>query len=160
MSLCPGKIDPWAMTGPVHRNLDDDLAVIKYWGAALVITLLEDFELGLLGVNNLGQAVAASGMEWRQWPVLDGSALRLRKNQEADQWTGQVQEFAARLDNGEKIFIHCRGGLGRTGTLAARILIEKGIGAQRAIEIIRTARAGAIETREQEQYLLQKAWII
>lgn len=158
MSLCPGKIDPWAMTGPVARDLFEDLTIIKNWGASLIISLLEDFELETLKVKNLGDAAVNFGMEWRHWPTIDGSPLSVRKNQKPSQWDTQIQEFIHRLDKGEKIFIHCRGGLGRTGTLAARILIEKGIEPDEAIDIVRRARPGAIETNEQEQYLLQKEW--
>ena len=158
LSLCPGKLDPYAMTGPTSRNLQEDIAVIKNWGASLVVSLLEDFELELLGVRDLGKAVAEAGMEWRHWPVVDGSPLLLRKNNKINQWNEQIREFGARMDKGEKIFIHCRGGLGRTGTLAARILVEKGVTAPEAMNMIRLARPGAIETREQEKYLLERAW--
>ena len=158
LSLCPGKIDPGAMTGPTRRDLGADLAVVKNWGATLAVSLLEDFELELLGVKDLGKAITESGMEWRHWPVIDGSALVLRENHKNNQWDEQIREFAARLDNGEKIFIHCRGGLGRTGTLAARILIEMGESPQDAINLVRQARPGAIETPEQEKYLLDREW--
>jgi ADP-ribosyl-[dinitrogen reductase] hydrolase len=41
MTLCPGKKDAdrrW------NRNLDEDLKVIREWGAATVLTLIEDHE--------------------------------------------------------------------------------------------------------------------
>lgn len=59
---------------------------------------------------------------------------------------------------GKRIFIHCRGGLGRTGTLAGRLLIENGLEPEAAINEVREARKGAIETALQEYYLLYKAW--
>ena len=158
MSLCPGKADPWARTGPARRDLREDLAAIKNWGAALIVTLMEDFELETLGVKDLGKAAMALGMEWRQWPVMDATPLRLREDDAPGQWDDQIREFAARLDQGEKIFVHCRGGLGRTGTLAARILIEKGLAPAEAVALVRQARHGAIETPEQERYILKRQW--
>jgi ADP-ribosyl-[dinitrogen reductase] hydrolase len=52
------------------------------------------------------------------------------------------------------IVIHCKGGLGRTGTIAARLLIEFGADATNAIQSVRKARPGAIENNLQEYYVL------
>jgi hypothetical protein len=46
------------------------------------------------------------------------------------------------------------GGLGRAGTVAACLLIESGVAPSEAIRKVRTARSGAIETREQERYIM------
>lgn len=158
LSICPGKIDPHAWSGPCSRNLAEDIQTIRDWGTSTVVTLMEDAELALLHVANLGDAVKKVGMEWRHWPVLDQSALRIRNQQEKDPWASQCLELLAKLHGGEKIFVHCRGGLGRTGTLAARLLIENGLPPEAAILEVREARKGAIETREQEEYLLKLLW--
>ena len=55
------------------------------------------------------------------------------------------------------MLVHCRGGLGRAGTIAARLLIELGIEPATAIERVRAVRPGAIETRAQEEYVLNIA---
>ena len=62
-------------------------------------------------------------------------------------------ELRRRLVAGERLVIHCYAGLGRTGLLAARLLIEFGEPPQRAIGLVRRARSGAIQTYEQEAYL-------
>ena len=49
--------------------------------------------------------------------------------------------------------MHCMGGLGRTGTIAARLLVEFGVDPEKAIREIRMARQGSIETRDQEEYV-------
>jgi protein-tyrosine phosphatase len=59
----------------------------------------------------------------------------------------------AELSSGGLIVVHCRGGLGRTGTVAARLLMERGVMVEGAIRRVRAARLGAIETTEQEDYL-------
>ena len=58
------------------------------------------------------------------------------------------------LREGRNILVHCRGGLGRAGTIAARLLIEIGIDPKIAISEVRAVRPGAIETVEQEKYVL------
>jgi len=46
------------------------------------------------------------------------------------------------------------GGKGRSGTIAAILLIEFGEDNKKAIEIVREKRKGAIETEEQEKFIL------
>ena len=58
-----------------------------------------------------------------------------------------------RLRRGERVLVHCRGGLGRAGSVAARLLVEFGAAPNEAIRQVRVARPGAIETREQEQWV-------
>jgi ADP-ribosyl-[dinitrogen reductase] hydrolase len=52
------------------------------------------------------------------------------------------------------LVIHCKGGLGRTGVVAARLLIELGETPNAALARVRAARPGAVETPEQEDYVL------
>ena len=50
--------------------------------------------------------------------------------------------------------VHCRGGLGRTGTVAACVLVALGDhSADKAIDAIRQARKGTIQTDEQEEFV-------
>ena len=46
------------------------------------------------------------------------------------------------------------GGKGRSGTLAAILLVEFGEQNKEAIDIVREKRKGAIETKEQEDFIL------
>jgi protein-tyrosine phosphatase len=49
-----------------------------------------------------------------------------------------------------KVLIHCQGGYGRTGTMAAAYWMDKGLSAQEAIRKVRRLRPGAFEIAEQE----------
>ena len=69
-------------------------------------------------------------------------------------WDVAGKELRTLLCNARDVLVHCRGGLGRAGTIAARLLIELGVEPQTAIMQVRGARLGAIETREQERYVL------
>lgn len=51
------------------------------------------------------------------------------------------------------MLVHCRGGLGRAGTVAAALLIELGETPREALRKVRAARPGAVETRGQERYI-------
>jgi ADP-ribosyl-[dinitrogen reductase] hydrolase len=154
ITFCPGKYDPNAMTGVWARNLAIDLAAIKQWGAVALVTLVEDWELKTLRVESLGSAARELGLEWFHLPIVDGQVPDAKFE---TQWDVASQGLLKLLSTGQSIAVHCKGGLGRAGTIAARLLVEMGITPCEAISRVRNARQGAIETIAQEQYVLSFA---
>jgi Cyclin-dependent kinase inhibitor 3 (CDKN3) len=70
-------------------------------------------------------------------------------------WETVGTQLREELLRGGKILIHCKGGLGRSGMIAARLLVELGAATpEAAIRRVRVSRPGAIETREQERHVL------
>lgn len=151
ITFCPGKVDPHAMTGAWDRDLAVDLDKVRDWGAQAVVTLVEREELRLLRVENLGDEVMRRGMRWLHLPIVDMSIPGARFEAE---WTIAGHELHAMLRRRSDILVHCRGGLGRAGTTAARLLVELGMAPGEAIAAVRAVRPGAIETAQQEQYVL------
>ena len=150
LTFCPGKKAPGLSGAIWDRDLDSDLVEIKAWGVNQVITLVEQDELDLLPVPDLGERVSAHGMEWLHLPIVDGEAPREKV---LEIWDSHSPTLHRLVEGGERIVFHCRGGLGRAGTMAALFLIEGGESVQEAISRVRQARPGAIETRVQERYL-------
>ena len=150
LTLCPGKVVRYGLTGSWNRDLAIDLEAIRNWGAKRFICLIERAEFGLLGVQNLPQEVERAGMLWHHLPIRDTMTPNLPFE---SQWASVKKEIKGALGNGERVLIHCRGGLGRTGTLAAMILMEFGYGPNEAISCVRKARPGAIENDLQESYV-------
>jgi len=151
ITFCPGKKQPDAMTGGWDRDLDIDVETIHDWGAAAVVTLVEDHELVSLKVAKLGDAVRHRHMAWHHLPIPDGSPPG--DSFEAN-WAREGEELRARLRDGFGILIHCKGGLGRAGTLAGRLLVELGVQPDAAVNRVRQVRPGAIETLAQETHVL------
>lgn len=148
LTACPG-----AVAWPHARSagaLDVDLAAIAAWGAAALVTLVEGFELTLLGVDNLGERARAQGLAWWHLPVTDGATPSAGFERA---WREAGPALHAHLTAGERVVVHCNAGLGRAGTVAARLLIERGMAAEEAIAAVRRARPGAIQTHEQEAWL-------
>lgn len=150
VTLCPGKKDPGAWSGPWDRDLDADLDVVKAWDAAAVVTLVESHEIESLRVRSLGEGVRARHMDWLHLPIVDGS---IPDEGFEGRWGGVGEGLRARLRNGAKVLIHCKGGLGRAGTIAARLLVELGDDPERAMNRVREARKGAIENAGQEAFI-------
>lgn len=152
VSFCPGKRQLSAMSGAWARDLDVDLDAVKAWGAGAVVTLVEAHELATLGVERMGEAVAARGMRWFHLPIPDVTAPG--PDFEAA-WTRDGRLVRQMLRSEGRVFVHCKGGLGRAGTIAARLLVELGEAApDAAIAAVRQARgSGAIETPAQEAHV-------
>jgi ADP-ribosyl-[dinitrogen reductase] hydrolase len=151
VTFCPGKYDRHAMSGYWDRDLSLDLDAIRAWGAAAVVTLVEKKELVALRVERLGDEVVRRGMLWFHLPIVDASTPDEAFERE---WNVAGQELRTLLRSRRDVLVHCRGGLGRAGTIAARLLIELGMQPATAIRQVRAGRRGAIETPEQEKYLL------
>jgi ADP-ribosyl-[dinitrogen reductase] hydrolase len=150
ITFCPGKYDPDAMTGEWDRDLSIDLDTVRDWGAAAVLTLLEPKELVLLRVERLGEEVLRRNMLWFHLPIVDASIPDERFEQE---WNSAGEELRSILRRGHDVLVHCRGGLGRAGTIAARLLVELGMEPTKAIRSVREVRPGAIETPDQENFV-------
>ena len=136
------------------RDVGLDLEVVEPWRPAAVVTLIEDFEFRMLGVPDLGQFIQDRGLEWHHLPIVDEHPPDQRLE---SKWSNSGPRLLQHLRSGQRVLVHCRGGLGRAGTIAARLLIELGEKPHAAIDRIREVRPGAIETRDQARYLLDLA---
>lgn len=143
ITFCPGKHDRAAATGAWARDLGVDLDAIAAWGAQLVLTLVEPEELTALRVPRLGLEVQRRGLRWLHLPIAD-FGVPAEPFERA--WVAQGAEIRALLRAGGDVLVHCKGGLGRAGMVAARLLVELGWAPDEAIRAVRRVRRGAIET--------------
>jgi len=67
----------------------------------------------------------------------------------------QFLEIAKKASVSAKVLVHCQGGSGRTGTMAAAYWIHKGLPAKEAIEKVREENPMAVENPKQEKSLLK-----
>ena len=57
------------------------------------------------------------------------------------------------MADGASVAIHCRAGLGRTGTLLAAVLIYEGFAALDAIERVRRVQPRFVQSQSQAEFL-------
>lgn len=150
ITFCPGKKQASAMSGVWNRDLGLDLDTIKAWGASAIITLIEPHEIRDLEVEGIDEQTGRRGIEWLHMPITDVSAPDERF---AKAWRQHGARLIDRVRAGDRVLVHCKGGLGRAGTVAALMLVELGTRPEEAIRSVRKVRKGAIETREQEGYI-------
>ena len=154
ITLCPGKKHPTAMFGATERHLDADLDAVQRWGASAVLSLITSEELDELKVPDLPQAVRDRHMEWWHAPIPDGQPPGLEFE---NAWAVAGEAVRDRLRSGFDVLVHCKGGLGRAGTIAARLLVELGARPRDAIRRVREERSQDAIEPSQEAHVAQCA---
>lgn len=114
---------------------DDDLPILWANDFRSIICLTDPRDEG---------AFTAAGFKFLPLETQDGHPPK----------DGQIETFLHFYNTSPKsIGIHCEGGIGRTGTMLAIILMSEGLDADSAISEVRAHNSSAIETSRQEQFL-------
>ncbi|HWS27289.1 MAG TPA: dual specificity protein phosphatase family protein, partial [Xanthomonadales bacterium] len=141
LTLLPGRRD-------LGRELDTDLGSLQAQGVDAVLCLLANDEFAHYGVESLMADYAGAGLNALHQPIVDGRVPTQDELQRA------LDFVDGELALGRDVLIHCVGGLGRAGTLAAAWLKRHGHSTDAAIAQIRATRSPrAIETALQEAFL-------
>lgn len=147
----PGRVLFTACPGRPDGTLADHAAATEAAGAALVLSLIEDGESSQLpAVAAIRAAMEDAHLAHRHLPIAD---LTPPAAPFEAGWAEAGRAARDMLRAGAGVMVHCRGGLGRSGTVAARLLVELGTDPAAAIAAVRAARPGAIETDEQKAHV-------
>ena len=128
--------------GTREATLEQALLALKQAGAAGVITLMPHSELAASGAGQIAQQCQALDLAWYHLPVADE---QVPLEDFGEGWRASRQALVEHLRGGRSLAIHCKGGSGRTGLIAARLLIEAGIARSEAIALVQALRPKAIQ---------------
>lgn len=137
LTACPGR------KGDYAASLDS----ISGWKPTAVLSLIEEQEFPF-DPGRFGADLTSKGIVWLRFPIRNYSTP-----EDNESWPVVAKKVRDILDSKGRVLIHCWGGLGRSGMVAARLLTERGEAASDAIKRVRQARPGAIETEAQEQWV-------
>ena len=116
-----------------------------------MLTLVEDDEFARLGVPEFATEIGGTGLVWYHMAIPDMSVPGKTFD---EAWTRDGTRIFESLRAGDRLLVHCAGGLGRSGMVAAKLLAALGAPANQAVAAVRRARPGAIETDGQLDYVL------
>ena len=131
-------------------GLAESLAQLREAGAHAVISMTPSEELAKLEVAALPEVVVQTGMRWFHLLIEDDAAPGPAFEQA---WAANRDAVMALLSQQGGIAIHCRGGSGRTGFMAALILREMGMDGADADALVRRLRPKALTLPAHIDYL-------
>jgi protein-tyrosine phosphatase/nicotinamidase-related amidase len=146
----PGKLGITILPGrrDFSRSLADDISRLQADGVSHILSLVTNDELPTYGVEGLFEAYQKAGFAVLHLPILDQGVCTSEEMITAVKW------LDVNLSSGAKVMIHCVGGLGRSGLVAANYLKHKGMNADDAILAVRTVRSRRVlETAAQEDFV-------
>lgn len=136
--------------GTKEVSLEVALKQLKNAGASTVITLMTAEELAEQDVADIASEAENLGLIWMQLPIEDeqvpDAAFEV-------QWDARRSGLGDALGAGEGIAIHCKGGSGRTGLIAARLLLDQGQPLEKIIPAIQALRPRAFYFQTQRDYI-------
>jgi ADP-ribosylglycohydrolase/protein-tyrosine phosphatase len=151
MTVLPGKRRV-GYSGPQWRDPVADARRLRdVHGCTALLLLVEDVDLDASRARATLPALAAAGIEVIRHPVPDMEVPR-----DAAAFRATLDAVIGLLAAGERVVVACRGGLGRTGTAVACLLVDGGAGPDEAIAAVRAARRGTVERPVQEAFV--RSW--
>lgn len=117
---------------PWVRDLDMDLVRLReHHRVDALVGLLSDRELAALDLADYVARVTERGFALHRLAIRDG---------DVPSSVGVVRRLLAgvlpRVRRGERVVVHCRGGLGRAGTVAGCLLVELGLSSADALRAL------------------------
>ena len=130
----------------VDSDYAGDLQHFIDWKPSIVVSLVTEVELVAAGAAGLWRDLVDAGTRWEHLPLSD---FGVPDDAFEEAWPEVSTGIRRALSGGGRILIHCRGGCGRSGMVALRLMIEIGEGGEDALKRLRAVRPCAVETSEQ-----------
>lgn len=146
LSSCPGRRD-------FGSSVEQDVQHLVTSGVGAVVSLVNDTEMERYGVVGLRRHVRGAKLAYLQFPIED-----MLPPADLAATQALCRRILCWLDEGTHVLVHCIGGWGRSGTIAASLLTERGYMPAVAIAAVRRARSPrCIDSYAQERFVHEYA---
>ncbi|HUK25405.1 MAG TPA: dual specificity protein phosphatase family protein [Terriglobales bacterium] len=136
--------------------LEDEIANWQRAGIDTVLSLLTPEEETDLDVGNEASQVKARGMRYVSLPIPDRQVP-----QSETEVAAVLERLDADLSAGKNVVVHCRQGIGRSGLVAACLLVTRGLSPEAAVRQASAARGTTVpETAEQRNWINHYAAVL
>ena len=146
VSNCPGKDQNSLLK---KLSLKNDLNSIWNQEINCIVSLITKDELKKLDINDFDKTITEHGFEHYSVEIQD---LGIPSTNQLGTFKILTKNIIVAIKTEKKVLIHCNAGLGRSG-LFAGILVKEMTDINHPIDYIRKFRKGAIETKEQEEFI-------
>lgn len=137
--VIPGLLGGLSRPGFLY-DLERDLASLAAAGIKVLLCLEERQTVAV-------DAIERHGMRPLWLPICDMRAPSMKVARWLCEW------LDVKLSENEPVAVHCRGGLGRTGTILAALLIWRGASAPEALSAVRRVEPRFVQSAEQVEFL-------
>jgi len=153
----PGKNLAKGRDGKVYnRDIEHDVKHLREtMGVDVIVCLLNKYELRTIGVDYDKYQAACDKykISLLVYPIVEMGVPQ----QSAQEFDTEIINFIfENIRSNKKVICHCRGGIGRAGTVAACVILKLKLskGPKHAISCVRTLRdPRCVESRKQEDYI-------
>lgn len=129
-----------------------DLDVFREWKPGIVVTMTTEAELAEVGGENFGTDIQAMASRWCHLPIED---FGVPGPEVEAKWPEVSRNMRQALRGGGRVIVHCKGGCGRSGMVALRLMVECGEDRFAALNRLRALRDCAVETKPQLQWAFE-----
>jgi protein-tyrosine phosphatase len=129
--------------------LEDEISGWRAMGLSDVVSLLENDEMRELGLEQEAIASMNAGLSFERFPIPDRGVPF-----SANAAVQLLDSIASRITIGRSVGIHCRAGIGRSGFIAAGVLLRLGVPESDAWQRVSTARGLRVPDTDE-----QRAWV-
>src|SRR5262245_44276362 len=119
--------------------LEDEVSAWLRADLDVVVSLLERDEAAQLELRDEGDVAKSKNVQFISFPIPDRGVPASTKEALA-----LLGEIAVKLEEGRNVAIHCRQSVGRSGLMAAGLLVMSGVGVDTAIDAVSAARGQTI----------------
>ena len=132
--------------------LESEIEYLAQERVNLVVSLLEKEEANLLGLRLEGSLCHKHDIDFISFPIEDYSFPHDDKA-----FLKLADLLLEKLTAGERVVVHCHGGIGRSSMLAASVLIKNGTDKEKVFEVISEYRTVQVpDTEAQIQWVLER----
>lgn len=125
--------------------LADEMAGLHAAGVRVLVSLLEPAEQWALDLADEPMQAQAAGVHFLSCPIPDRRVPPF-----AAPTFAFIADLATRVTNGQHVAIHCRLGIGRSGLMAASVLVQLGAMPDQAFAMLTRVRGLTVpDTQEQ-----------